>query len=146
MLLAVFLPLTLGWKWVATSPDPENIRSTIVGFLADHQFTIAPEREFVLNIPIVRASAGDCRILVGNVSPYGVDKEVAEHLGGASDRRLFVFGGKTYDRQPIVQTTLNYLWSKLLLDLGVISTIPPVLVAISSSCAAEEPPWNSLAF
>ena len=144
--MLVFLPLTLGWKWVATSPDPEKIRYAIVKFLADHQFSIAPERETILDIPIIRATAKGCRLLVGNVSPYGVDKEIAEHFGSAGDRRMFVFGGATYAQQPILRTTVNYLWSKFLLDLGVISTIPPVLVVASSACDAEQLPWYKITF
>jgi hypothetical protein len=143
--LALLLPLTLGWKLASKPDDPSEVKNFIVEFLAQQQFNVIVTKEAILDIHVIEASSGSCRLLVGNISPYGVDAELVQHFSTATDRTFIVFRGTIYDKQPVLLTTVNYLWFRLLSALGLVSHIPPVL-AVVSSCDAEQLPWSLLRF
>jgi hypothetical protein len=108
-LLVLLLPLTLAWKLATKAPDPNKARKFIVEFLERHDFHTLDEREPLVDIQIIEARSLACRLLVGNVSPYGVHTEIVQQLGAPTDRRFFVFRGTIYQQQPIIVTAVSYL-------------------------------------
>ena len=145
-LFVLLLPLTLAWKLASKPADPNKIRNDIVIFLEQHEFNTLDSRKPLVDIQIIEARSVTCRLLVGNISPYGVHTEIVQQLGTAADRRFFVFRGLVYQQQPVVLTTLNHLGFRFLRDLGLVSAIPPVLALVSSCDAADQLPWNELKF
>jgi hypothetical protein len=143
--LAVLLPLTLGWKFAVRPSDTNKVQYAIVDFLAQHQFTVVGSTKMILDIQTIEASSGACRLLVRNISPYGVDTELFQHLGAPIGRTFFVFRGAISSQQPVFRTVIYHLWFRLLGSLGLVSHIPPVL-AVVSSCEAEQLPWSELRF
>ena len=142
--LVLLLPLTLGWKLAVKPVDPSKIRTAVVEFLTQHDFNVLVSKGTLVDIHIVEANSGPCRLLVGNISPYGVDTELVQHLGTATDRRFFVFRGTVYSEQPVLLTIVNHLRFRFLHDLGLVSAIPSVLAVVSSCDATEQLPWNEL--
>jgi hypothetical protein len=141
--LVLLLPLTLAWKLVAKPADPNKVRNAIVEFLTQHDFNTLDSRKPLVDIQIIEARSNVCHLLVGNISPYGVDTELVQHLGTATDRRFFVFRGTVYSQQPVLLTVVSHLGFRFLRDLGLVSGVPPVL-AVVSSCDAEQLPWSEL--
>jgi hypothetical protein len=145
-LLVLLLPLTLAWKLVSRPADPNKIRNDIVVFLERHDFNTLDSRKPLVDIQIIEARSVACRLLVGNISPYGVHTDIVQQLGTAADRRFFVFRGIVYQQQPVVLTAVNHLGFRFLHDLGLVSAIPPVLALVSSCDAAAHLPWGELRF
>lgn len=144
--LVFLLLLTLSWKLAVRPNDPNKIRNAIVEFVAQHGFNVAAIQPVIIQIPIaVDARSSACKLLVGNVSPYGFNVELVQRLGDTTDRRFFVFRGIVYNQQPVLLTSLTHLTFKFLHDLGLLSGIPPVL-AVLSTCDAEQLPWSELRF
>jgi hypothetical protein len=143
--LVLLLPLTLAWKLATKPADPSKVRYAIVEFLAQHHFDTLDFKEKLVDIQIIEARSVACRLLVGNVSPYGVHTEIVQQLGTATDHRFFVVRGTVYSQQPVLLTVVSHLGFRFLHDLGLVSAIPPVL-ALLSSCDSEKLPWNELRF
>jgi hypothetical protein len=144
--LVLLLPLTLCWKLaVALKPNEPTKADPIVEFLAQHQFSVVVGEEILYGSPVITASSGECRLLVAKISPLGDSIDEVQSLATKTDRTFIVFRGSIYNTQPLLLTFLNYVWFRSLSRLGLVSHIPPVL-AVVSSCDAEQLPWGELRF
>ena len=144
--LVLFLFVTIGWKLSVRPIELNNRRDVIAAFLERNRLKIPATQPEILQIPIaVAAHSTACKYLIGVTSPYGFNIEFFQHRASVEDRMFFVFRGRVYDHQPVLLTSITYLVYRFLHDLGLSSGIPPVL-AVLSSCDAEQLPWSELQF
>ena len=140
----MLLPLTIAWKLAVKPEHPIEAQDAIVAFLANQQFDITVTRETSYGMtPIVEANSDSCRLRVARVSPVRDEVNFVRLLGASTDNIFFVFRGAVYAQQPLRLTTVSYWWFRFLLELGLVSRIPPV-IAVVSSCDAEQLPWSVL--
>lgn len=152
-LLVLLLPLTLGWKLVADTylrspgaqPDEQLAEQKVAQFLDRHHFNVGRAEQVVFGLQLVSATAGSCRIRVALSSSRGWHRDLISKLPAAEDRIFVVFGGKIYREQPMWLTVPDFLYSKLLGQLGLNANPTPVINVIESPmCDAEKLPWREL--
>jgi len=141
--ILILLPLTIAWKLAVKRENPIEIQNAIVEFLANQQFDVTVTKETMYYMPIIEASSASCRLRVMRVSPLGDEANVVHSFGHSADHIFFVFRRSVYTQQPVLLTRASYLWFRFLLELGLVSRIPPV-IAVASSCNAEQLPWSVL--
>ena len=142
--ILILLPLTIAWKLAVKPENPIEIEDAIVEFLANQKFNVTVTKEAMYYMmPIIEASSASCSLRVMRVSPLGDEANVVHSFGGSTDHIFFVFRRSVYTQQPVWLTRTSYLWFKFLVELGLVSRIPPV-IAIASSCNAEQLPWGVL--
>jgi hypothetical protein len=147
--LILALPLTLGLKLIVR-PDRHvasetDVQQRVKEFFARQHFTVALSDQPVEGKPMIRASAGPCRILVANPNPIAWDSDVIRGMATAADRVFVVFRGRTYDEQPTWLTVPYFLWSRLQRELGLRAQAAPLLAVIATTnCDAERLPWSEL--
>ena len=141
--IIILLALTIAWKLAIKAENPIEIRDAIVEFLANQKFDVTVTQEAMYYMPIIEASSASCHLRVMRVSPLGNEVDVVHSFGGSTDHIFFVFRRSIYTQQPVRLTVASYLWFRFLLELGLVSRIPPV-IAVISSCDAEQLPWSVL--
>jgi len=141
--IAGALLLTMGWR-IAFQPDNQiYLKEDLIKFFERNHFNVVVTDE--ITTPIIRATKASCHLEIARLHPDGSNRDVIRHLAAGTDRSFIVFRGMVYTQQPILLTVLDYLWSRLLRELGLIRHITPVInVAANSSCNAERLPWGEL--
>jgi hypothetical protein len=139
----ILLPLTIAGKLAAKPEQPIEVQDAIVAFLANQQFNVTVTGETTDDMPIVEANSDSCRLRVAKVSPVRDEVNFVRRLGGPTDNIFFVFRRAVYAEQPTRLTAVSYFWFRFLLKLRLVSRIPPV-IAVVSSCNAEQLPWSVL--
>ena len=139
----VLLPLTIGWKAVGKPENPVEIQNSIVEFLTKQQFDVSVTHENMEFTGIINARSHSCQLRVARVSPLGHEADLVRQASAASDRTFYVFRGNVYPEQPVRLTVASYFWFRFLHELGLVSRVPPVL-AVVTSCDAEQLPWSAL--
>ena len=152
--LLILLVLTLGWKVVAIQPDDYSGfeekevggKRKIAEFLGRQRFTASVPEKTITDLPVVRATAGPCRMFVIKSSSDGSDHDrIVRGYASATDTVFVVFAGRTYAEQPTLLTVSDFLWAKFRRQLGLPVEPRTVLVVIATkSCEAERLPWNEL--
>ncbi len=152
-LVALLLPLTLGWKLAVRPVDPgELARDEKAAQLRVAEFLI--RQHFLVNIaerveegqPSIRASAGACRLLIAKSPAMGWDRDLIRRNATEGDRVFVVFRGRVYAQQPTWLTVSHHLWARFRRELGFKAQAAPVLAVIAASiCDAERLSWNELA-
>ena len=142
-LIIVLLPTTIGWKAVVTPEDPTEVQNAIVQFLVDQRFEVRVTDETIEYTPIIEATDQDCRLRVVRVSPLGHQIDLVRKATAKDQHIFYVFRGSVYREQPVRQTLTSYFWFRFLRELGLVTRVPPVL-AVATSCAAEQLPWSNL--
>ena len=141
-LLIFLLPLTFVWKFVAEPPTPPQTQERIVRFLAIYDFNVAEETP-VLGVPILRATRGDCRMIVAEGSADGSTRGIVRQFTTTTDQQFVVFRG--YSTQPTWLSVTQDRWTRYLRKLGISEPeSPPIMVVASYSCGAEQLPWGEL--
>lgn len=143
--IAALLILSIGWK-IAVQPDDQRLPThDIIDFLERNHFSVVVTDNVVNYMPIIRATIATCKLQIAQLTSDGSSQDLARHLAADLDRSFVVFRGNVYKAQPVLWTVLNYLWSRSLRELGLMTHITPVLgVASNSPCDAEQLPWNEL--
>ena len=143
--IALLLPLTFVWKLTAAPDVSVELKDRLVEFLVHHQFDVVVLDEWMDMMPVIRATAGTCSMLVMEVSPDGWQRDLVRDRTQATERVLFIFRGKVYPDQPTWLTAAAGLWSRQLQRLGLRQYVTPVIAVIASElCDAEALPWNEL--
>ena len=147
--LILALSLTLGLKLIIrpdkSAPSATDIQQRVADFLVQQRFTVALTNQTGEGQPMLRASAGACRILVANSNPMAWDRDVIGRNATGADRSFVVFHGRVYKEQPTWLTVPDFLWSRLQRELGVRVHAAPLLAVIATtSCNAEHLPWSEL--
>lgn len=137
--------MTFTWKLVAEHPAPHEMQGHIVQFLMSHGFDVT-EQTLVEGVPIMRATKGDCSMIVAEASPDGSTRDVMRHVATTIDQHFVVFRDKIYDEQPTWLTVTEDWWSRYLRKVGISRQpeVPPIMVAANRSCVAEQLPWAEL--
>ncbi|OKO90690.1 hypothetical protein AC629_04335 [Bradyrhizobium sp. NAS80.1] len=142
-LVIVFLPLTIAWKVVVKPENPVEIQNAILEFLAKQRFDVNVTDEGMEYMGVIEARSPSCRLRVARVSPLGHETFLVRHGSATSDRAFYVFRGAVYAEQPVRLTIASYFWFRFLRELGLVTRVPSVL-AVVTSCAAEQLPWSEL--
>jgi hypothetical protein len=143
--LIFLIPLTFTWKLVAEHPAFYEMQGNIAQFLVIHGFNVT-EQTLVESVPIMRATKADCSMIVAEASPDGSTRDLMRHVAATLDQHFVVFRGKIYDEQPIWLTVTEDWWTRYLRKVGMSQQfeVPPIMVAATGSCAAEQLPWAEL--
>jgi hypothetical protein len=139
--------VSIGWKVAAYSQAFDSSESTqkIAGFLTRQHFTIADAGEMPGGTQMMRATARACSMIVALSSPRGWDRDMIRRLATPTDHTFVVFRGRIYSEQPMWLTVADFLWSRVLGELGMKADAAPVIaVTAANNCEAERLPWNEL--
>jgi hypothetical protein len=146
----LLLPLTLGWKLAVRPGDSGELKENetqlkIAEFLVRQRFAVAAPEKVQEGQPVIRATAGPCRLLVAKSPSMGWDRDLIRRYATAADRVFVVFAGRTYAEQPTWLTVSDFLWARFRRELGMNAQPTPVLAVIATTaCAAERLPWKEL--
>jgi hypothetical protein len=139
----VLVPLTLGWKLVGGEIPLSEPKTDILEFLARHGFEVT--KRTLGDVSFTDAMAGACRMIVVEVSPDGVTRDIIRQISGTTEQQFFVFRGSTYTKQPTWLTLSDHLWSQSLRKLGFPRRDAPVVaVSATGPCAPERFPWGEV--
>src|SRR5262249_44379493 len=117
----------------------------IADFLVRQHFTAVVPETMPEELPMVRATAGACRILVIKPSYDGSDRERTNRYVSARDTVFVVFGGRIYAEQPTFLTVADELWVRFRRQLGLkVEATPALVVVATKGCEAERLPWHEL--
>ena len=84
-------------------------------------------------------------MILVEASPDGSTRDVMRHVGATLAQHFVVFRGKVYDEQPVWLTATEDSWTRYLRKLGIAQPeMPPIMVAETRTCAAEQLPWIEL--
>jgi hypothetical protein len=150
-LLAAALVSTLGFKLLlrpATSGEnPTTAAQTkLADFLTRQHFRVSIVEHAAEGQPSIVAAAGVCRILAVRSTPMGSDRDLIRRQASPSDEVFILYRGKIYEEQPTWRTVPDFLWARILRELGVASADKPVYAIISPrNCNASVLPWDELA-
>jgi hypothetical protein len=143
--LLLLLPLTLGWKSALRLDYSNDFPEKVTEFLVRNHFTVVVTEEVIRQRKTFRASKGACRMLVTETSYRGGERDMINGRATAADNVFIVFGGKIYAEQPTWLTASNFLWYKLLSELGFkVHFIPVIAVIATRNCDAELLPWYEI--
>jgi hypothetical protein len=142
-LLILLLALTIGWKIAAKPENPTEIQNAIVEFLTKQNFDVSVTGDKMEYMAVIEARSHDCHLRLARISPLGHETNLVRLLHDASGREFYVFRGTIYHEQPVRLTTASYIGFRFLRELGLVTRVPPVL-AVVSSCNAEQLPWIAL--
>ena len=107
-------------NWVMQASSKRKIAYLKVAeFLVRQHFTVAIADKLEEGAPVIRATAGVCRILVAKSASAGSDRDRIRSYATAADDVFVVFGGRIYAEQPTWLTTFDSLWSKFRRELGL---------------------------
>ena len=148
-LVVVLLPLTVGWKLLVYANDTSDpivkAEDKVVRFLSSHQFKLVGIQKMTGELPVVYATAGTCNMFVAVTSSRGWHRDMIRDLTKPSDQNFIVFRGRVYSEQPMFLTITDFLWSKLLNQLGFPVYASPVLAVVATKdCDADRLPWRDL--
>src|SRR5207245_2325013 len=95
--LVFLIPITFMWKLlVEEHPAPRETEKRIVRFLIVQGFNVT-EQVLMESVPIVRATKGDCSMIVAQASPDGSTRDIMRHVTATMEQHFVVFRGKIYD-------------------------------------------------
>src|SRR5262249_23514714 len=122
-----------------------DVQLNVSEFLVRQHFSVVVSGNAGEGQPILRATAGACRMLIIESPPIGWNRDQIRRYATADDRVFVVFGGTTYAEHPTWQSVLNNLWARLWRELGYNTQATPVLVVIATAtCEADRLPWSEL--
>jgi hypothetical protein len=144
--MLLLIPLSLAWKVEAVQPAPSNTMDRLAVFLKRHNYdVVVAEPLSASSVPLVRASAGPCRIQIVEASPDGWNRDLVRNFAKTNDQLFFVFRGTAYNEQPIWLTMTHHLLTRYLGKIGFSSDeMPAVAVAATAPCNAQQLPWAEL--
>lgn len=144
-LLIFLIPLTFAWKLVPEHQPPQNVQGSVTRFLTTHEFHVT-EQTPTDSVLILRATKGNCSMIVAEASPDSATRYAMRHLATTLDQRFVVFGGEVSGEQPTWLTLAQVWWTKFLHKIGISMSDPvPIMVAANYSCNARRLPWGELA-
>lgn len=145
LLLLLLLALSLGWKTAIRRDYSSDFEEKVFSFLVRNGFIVTVSEEMIRDKRTFRATKGACRMLVTEISHRGWERDIINSRATVADQVFIVFGGKIYAEQPTWLTASDFLWYKLLSELGSkIRATPTIAVMATNNCDAERLPWYEL--
>jgi len=151
VLLACALALSLGWKLFlrpAVSDDvaTRSAQSRLADFLSRQHYSVTLAERPADGQPSIVASTGACRILAVRSPAMGTDRDLVRRLASPADGIFILYKGTIYDEQPTFRTVSDFLWARMLREVGISVQQQPVFAIISPrSCNSRNLPWDELA-
>jgi hypothetical protein len=152
LVVALLLPLTLGWKLAVRPtnlgdlPD-RHVQQQVTMFLAKQRFSVLAADKVEEGQPMLRATSGTCRLLAAKSPAMGWDRDLIRRHSAQDDDVFTVFRGRIYSEQPTWLTVPNFLWARFRRELGLRVSAEPVLAIVATKiCGAERLPWAELEF
>jgi hypothetical protein len=145
-LLVVALWLKVPAAASVHAPDHEDAaQAEIAGFLTRHGFEPDPG-SFEEDPARMAGTSGACHVLIANVAPQGWHQDLLRQFAPADTRIFFVFEGREYDRQPVLQTRLSFYWNRMARRLGMAAPAMPLVYGVLASpgCDLASVPWREL--
>lgn len=143
--LAAVLAVSVSWKFAISSDRADRVNDNIVNFLTSNHFEVSSTDQIANSFPVLRATSHSCTLKIARLAPNGSDRDLFRHISLGADRTFVVFRGQVYAQQPIWWTLLDDIWSRHLREIGFSKRVAPVFaIAASSSCEAEQLPWDEL--
>jgi hypothetical protein len=144
-LLLLLLLLSLGWKSVIQIDYSNNFEDKMRSFFIRNHFMVTVSEELIKDHRTFRATKAACLMLVTGVSHRGWERDLMNKVATAREQVFIVFAGKIYAEQPTWLTVLDFLWYKVLSELGFkVFPTPVIAVIATKSCDAERLPWYEL--
>lgn len=141
-LLALLLPASLLWKLTVRPDDSQELRQAAVNFLLRQNFTMQESADDALTI---RGQADKCRVFVRLTAQPRADWEMVRSAAAPDDKIFIVFRGRLYSEPPDQLLLTDYVWTRVLRELGLVRHLTPVLAVVASpDCHAEQLPWTEL--
>ena len=137
LFIVFFVLLSVAWKMNVKPGGAADANRVIVESLRKHNFTAAITQIRVEYLSIIKASSGECQLLVTRVSPMGYETDIMRRLASSTDFVAYIFRGSIYPEQPVALTVFYYFWFRFLRELGFVSQVPPVIGIVSSCDPAE---------
>jgi hypothetical protein len=145
-ILLLLLLISLGWKSAIRIDYSSNLEDKIRGFLVRNHFIVTVSEEMIRDHRTFRATKAACQMLITEISHRGWERDTINSRAKVGEQVLIVFGGKIYAEQPTWLTASDFLWYKLLSELGLkVRPTPLLAVMATKSCDAERLPWYELA-
>jgi hypothetical protein len=143
--IAVLLPLTLVWKLTLKTEDSVQLKDSITNFLVGHSFAVSEIKRELNGMPVIRATAKPCEMLILRASPDGWTRDLIRKFATATDHIFIVFRGEIYPDQTSWIIMADYLQSEILYRLGLVPHVSAVIAVVASeNCDAERLPWDRL--
>jgi hypothetical protein len=143
--LLLLLVVSLGWKSMIRIDYSSNLDDKIRSFLVRNHFIVTIS-VLIPDHRTFRASRPDCQMLVTEISPRGWERDTMKSRATPMEQVFVIFGGKIYAEHPIWLTASDFLWHKVLSEVGLKVRPTPLLSVIATkSCGAERLPWHELA-
>ena len=145
-LFLLLLVVSLAWKSAIHIDYSSDLEENVFRFLVRNDFLVTVSEEMIRDKRTFRATNGACRMLVTPISSRGWERPTIEERTTKLDQAFIVFGGRIYTEQPIWLTAADFLWYKILSELGSTRVRPtPILAVIANkNCDAERLPWYEL--
>ena len=144
-LLLLLLLISLGWKSAIHRDYSSNLEDKIRSFLARNHFIVTVSEEMIRDKRTFRATKAACRMLVTEISPRGWERDSYKQPRNNSGSGLYRFRRKDLCRAANVADRVDFLWYKLLSELGLnVRPTPLFAVMATKSCDAERLPWYEL--
>jgi hypothetical protein len=125
-------------------PDPASFGREAAAMLARQGFATAPELR-PLGM-LVHARRRDCRLMLGDYSPYGTFADVIAARAGAVGPLRYVYRGAFYESAPKLLPLTDFYWWREQRRLGLAAPRHPVVaVAASPQCRLDWFDWSRLA-
>jgi len=137
--------MSLGWKSAVRIDYSSNLEDKIHSFLRRSDFIVTVSEELIRDHRTFRAFKAACLMLVTGISHRGWERDTMNKRATAGEQVFIVFGGKIYAEQPTWLTAFDFLWYKVLSELGFkVFPTPVIAVIASKSCDAQRLPWYEL--
>ena len=145
--LVAIVPLTFGLRFAGHGerhPDHARLTADAVLALVDDGWSVQP-REMHSIGQLIRATRGDCRILVNFPSHEGQSDEKFRFLARDTGPISYHYRGAASSELPrlapmVAKHAQRYAWSFGL----AIPTAPPIAVARSASCGSQAPEFTEI--
>jgi hypothetical protein len=145
VLFLLLIVTSLGWKSAVRIDYSSNLEDKIRSFFIRNHFAVTVSEELIRDHRTFRATKAACLMLVTGISHRGWERDLMNKVATGREQVFIVFGGKIYAEQPTWLTAFDFLWYKVLSELGFKVFPTPVLAVIATrSCDAERLPWDEL--
>jgi len=140
LVVGILIPLTIGWKIVVPSHVESEMNGTLISFLTRNKFEIIAHDD-----SLIQARRGQCDIWIARLNSDGTNRQlIASHFSNVP-LQFVVYQGAIYKEQPVYRTSIAFVLSRVLGQVGLIMEAAPSIVVYSSAyCDVENLPWTEL--
>ena len=136
------LALKIAGSRAASPAGSVHIEHQLAAFLEREGFQVEDNRhDNDLHLVSVKATRGECRLLLAVVSPQGWHSTLLMQIAAPQDQVSFVLDGNIYKAQPIWRTAAHDYLGRIWKYAGI-STLPVLGVVSSPACDLAMLSWR----